>query len=69
MLASFYVPARDEGYRTYHMTEQHTLQDPSAGMETYLERGYRLPGKRRPMTKHRAQHTGSSKVDKEGSYI
>jgi hypothetical protein len=62
-----YVPAREEGYRTYQMTEQHTLKQLSAGMETYLERRYRLLGNRRPMAKHCDHCTGSSEVDKEGA--
>jgi hypothetical protein len=69
MLASSYVPARGEGYRTYQTSEQHTTKQLSAGMETYLERGYRLLGKRRPMAKHCNHCTGSSKVDKEESCV
>jgi hypothetical protein len=69
MLLTTCVPARDEGYRTYQIPEQYTLKKVSSGIETYLERGCRLPGKRRPMTQCRTQPSGSSKVDEEGSYI
>jgi hypothetical protein len=63
------VPARNEGHRTYQMSEQHTLNKFPPGIETCSASGYRLPGRRRPMTQYRAQRTGSSKVDKEGSCV